>query len=147
MKHRMIYHVYIPNTCDFPEIYKLHFACIKEYASIFDDTIFVLSIDDIDNRKLIRKYQDIILDANFKGNLTFAIEQNDKNLREAKTFKKYIVDDIIPYEGLTFFAHSKGLTNKYTDNLKDWIAAMYFGCLGDVNLVDKYFSNQYKCLF
>ena len=148
MKHRLIYHLYIPDSNIIPNIYEVHFFCLKRYAKIFDDAIYILSPENPSRLDLIIKYESIITGFGYTGTLKFVIEENDKYIREAKTFKKYILDDLGSYDdGITFFGHSKGATNEYNESLVDWILSIYYMCLNDIDKIDTKFGEIYKMLF
>ena len=85
--------------------------------------------------------------------IRFINEKNDSKFREGIIYKKYIIDKLNDYDGLTFFAHSKGVSNNYglehIDNLKLWIFSMYylnFNWLNEVkNSIGEFstFGNKY----
>ena len=47
---RMIYHFYVSNDWNISITNKIHFACLKKYAHIFNEVVICLSIDNIEDR-------------------------------------------------------------------------------------------------
>lgn len=136
MKLRFVYYFYVPKNKEFPEIYKYHFACLKRYLNLFDDIIIILALDDPNDKDLIHYIEDIFIKMIYK-NISFKIYKNDPYLREAIAFKNEIVDTLPISEYLTFFGHSKGFTNIFSNALKYWILAMYYFALEDLDNVKK----------
>ncbi len=131
MKLKLVYHLYVPEG-PLPEIYKYHFTCLKYFANVFDECVFVLSMDNIDDIDTIKAIELKLLNiVNYK-NVTFNVIQNDSNMREVQTFKTEVLDKLSGNDDLIFFAHSKGMTNNYNDSLITWICAMYYFSLGDL---------------
>lgn len=127
-KKRMIFHFYIDENWYDSITNRIHLECLKRYAPIFDEVIFVLSLNDKNNFELIRSVELELLSYNFTPNISFKIVENTY-LREAKTFYDLIASDLDGYDGLTFFAHGKGITNLKNyeiENVLIWITALYF---------------------
>ena len=127
----MIYSFYIAdNDCN-NEIYELHYNMIHKISSLFDKITIIICYDGT-------KYDDIVKRVKFKfidildcKNISIIYEQNIKEYREGIIYKKYIIDKLSQYDDyLTFFGHSKGVTNKdgleNLDNLKLWIFSLYY---------------------
>lgn len=106
---------------------KIHFKCLKKYCNVFDNALFIISVNDITNIKLISDIEHDLINCGF-NNISFKIHQNDVYC-EANVFKEEIVNKLNEYEGITFFGHTKGVSN-YTEETKDsmdeWITSMYF---------------------
>ena len=133
MKHtpiRLIYHMYIKGFDNV--VSKIHFYCLEKYINVFNEALFVISLDDVDDTDLISSIETRITSLGFKGNLNFKIIKNDPYKREAETFYYEIVKKLYDLDGITFFAHSKGYSNRVNTNLCRWIAAMYFFSLDDL---------------
>lgn len=125
---RMIYHFYVSNEWDTSITNKIHFACLKKYAHIFNEVIICLSIDNIEDKETIKNVELFFLDLGLSPNITFKIIENSY-LRDAETFYNEIVLKLGDYDGLTFFAHNKGTTNLKTmaiDEVSKWITSLYY---------------------
>lgn len=127
----LIAHFYIPSWYDrFPDFYKIHFKCIEKYANIFTNVVFVLTVDEnIDNR-IIQEYREKILKIGFNGDISIKIRKNDA-YREARTFNDEIVQKLDELKGLTFFVHGKGISNIGRNDINenqiyDWVISSYF---------------------
>lgn len=125
---RLIFHFYIEDNWLEKVTNKIHLLCLKHYAHIFDDVIFVISVDDINNYELIHSFEMAVLDLGFTPNISFKIVENTY-LREARTFYDLIAKKIEEYDGLTFFGHSKGTSNLKTYDISEvslWVLALYY---------------------
>lgn len=131
---KLVYHLHIPDG-EIPEIYKYHFACLKEFANVFDEYDITLSVNDTNNEDLIKKWEQRFFDIGIYKNVTFNVVQNNIDYREAETFKKRIIDKLLGDKSLTFFAHGKGMTNELNDSVICWVLSMYFFNLIDINLI------------
>ena len=132
IKKRLVFHFYIP-----PEGYKtlsneLHLRCLKKYAHIFDEILIAIAQDDVDKNEIIGLEKELIGIFNQKK-ITFKVTKNTY-LRDSKTFYDEIATKMSALDGITFFAHNKGLTNissgKFDkENIYKWVTALYYGCL------------------
>lgn len=125
---RLVYHLYVPKH-EFGDRMDIHYECLRHYSHIFDESIFVLSMDDPSDIKRIIKIENKILEIGFVKNVHFKVIENSREYREGITCKKEIGDKLSELDGLTFFAHSKGGSNiSYgTDNnLYEWITSLYY---------------------
>jgi len=129
IKKRLIFHFYITDNIFSSKISNLHFKCLSKYSGIFDEAIFVLSIDDINKNELIAYVKKRLIDCGFFKNVSFHVVQNSY-LRESETFYNYVADKLNELDGLTFFGHSKGVGNevegKANESVVEWIKAAYF---------------------
>lgn len=151
-KLKIIFAYYVQNEYD--DLYKYHLVnfnsmlelnCENDY---FNDINFYLLIDDINNEELINKTRNYILSyINTKYVINFHIVQNNPIYREGLIYKTEIIDKLDQYDKdqLILFMHTKGVTNgvnrKYYENTKNWITAMHYYNLIDVNMV---FEKFYK---
>lgn len=110
--------------------YKVHLECLKaifEMYPFFHEVIFVITANDITNKlinELKYKLSNICINV---INLEFIIEQNDAYSREGNVFKKYILDKLDDYDGITLFFHNKGLDSKYDNDFPYyWIIGQYY---------------------
>lgn len=148
---RLAYYMWVPLNFgnETSEIYNLHINCLKEYASLFTDALFVLGMDNPQDYKAINKIEKDIVSLDFNGNISFKIIQNNPYLREGIVFYNEIVQKLNDLDGITFFAHSKGMGNIINgtfdgdsvnkESLMEWICASYY-----LNL--NYFKSVIKTL-
>lgn len=139
---RLVYHFYLSNDyCD-NVANKVHFECLKYYASIFDEIVIVFACDDNLDSDLKEKASKYFLDIlGCNGRITFKYVPNDI-MREAQTFYDEIVTKMDILDGITFFAHNKGYSNVMdnsinTQSILEWIIGMYFMSLDDIDDVSK----------
>ena len=131
MKLQMIYSFYIAdNECN-NSIYELHYKMLNQVSCFFDKIIFIICYDGNPYDEIVNNVKHKLIDIINCNNITFIYEQNIPKYREGIIYKKYIIDKLDKYNDyLTFFAHSKGVTNKdglnNLDNLKLWIFSLYY---------------------
>lgn len=135
IKHRLIFSFYL--TDDFEDNFanKIHFKMLRYYQDRFDEAIFCINIDNVDDVELIKRFEKKILSIGYIRNVDFKIYENTL-YREAYVFKHEIIDSLKELDGLTFFGHNKGYTNGEHDWLKKWIVGCYFLALNDISDVD-----------
>lgn len=129
------------------EIIGLHLRCLNRYKNIFDEQLFVFSTNNVEgNIQLIYEYEKSLINFNIKK-LSFKIIDNHE-MQEAITFREDIINHLGDFDGMTFFAHSKGLSNDWADkeSLKRWICFMYFMNLEYVQDCETAFVKQGKCV-
>ncbi len=107
MTKKLVYNFYLTKGCIDNEVNRLHLRCLEIYSHIFDEMLFVLSLDDTDDLETIRAFQNRLLKLHTKGSITFSIVKNNE-FRETAAFKREVVDKM-PEEKLVFFAHNKGI--------------------------------------
>lgn len=125
---RLVFHFYINDGWEDSITNKIHLECLRIYSYVFDEVMFVISLDDTSNIELIRSLELFLLDLGLTPRISFKIVENSY-LRDSKTFYDFVVKDMDKYDGLTFFAHNKGTTNLSTydiENVATWIISMYF---------------------
>lgn len=133
IKKRLVFHFYLPNDGYKTGANELHLRCLKRYSYIFDEVIIVIVHDegvDINNIASLEKELNEIF---HQSKVTFKIAENTY-LRDSQTFYDEIASKMDELDGITFFAHNKGLTNinsgKFEkEKIYKWVAALYFGCL------------------
>lgn len=102
MKKKLIFIFYIQPKWlegEVGKINEIHLRCLKEYVHNFDEIVFVITMDNVDNLELINTVKEKIMPLFTKGQITIRIEKNTK-LREAATFYNEIVkrlgdDDLV----------------------------------------------------
>jgi hypothetical protein len=138
-KLRLIYHFYAFDGMQNSPTCELHFACLSEYSKVFTESIFVISVDDVSNNELINYVKRRLIECGFVNNVSFIIKQNSA-WQETETFYEMVVKKLGKLDGLTFFAHSKGVGNELDgrfnmEEIHQWIVALYFLNLNYVNEV------------
>jgi hypothetical protein len=154
MKKIFIYNLYSNNqTITDNKLFKLHKECIKYYKYIFDELVFYLTVDDLENKELISDLTNWITETCCGSVFTIKVRKNTK-LCESETFKNEVLDRRREYKDcLVFFAHSKNVTriNKdlslnYThklnhdmipESLLKWCASLYFYSFNFIDEMEK----------
>lgn len=135
MKLRLVYYFYAP-TVEYPLIYDYHFACLKRFSNNFDEALIILAVDNEYDYEYINSLKCKFLNIfDSIKTITFKVYKNNIYYREALAFKQEIIDTLKSSDSLTFFAHSKGYTNVFDENLKYWVCAMYYFNLRDINKI------------
>ena len=129
-KKRLVYHLYSYEGCFESKIYKIHLACLSYFAKIFDEAIFIITLDNVQDYNLIKYVEKTIIENIFIKDIKFIVKQND-NYHEASTFYEEIVKKLPKLDGITFFGHTKGAGNQFTlgmdmDQVNLWVIACYF---------------------
>lgn len=135
MKKRLMFNFYIQEGWKENHINKIHFFCLKYYSEVFTEIVFMISLDNVNDVNLIYDFENYILSLELCPNIKFMVKPNHI-FREAKNFYDEIVLKLKDLDGLTFFAHNKGITNYENDlynkrDVEKWVTSMYFGCLDD----------------
>lgn len=83
--------------------------------------------------------------------ITFKVAKNSPYY-EAETFYNEVVQNPIPYGGLTFFAHNKGVSNICDDDkskiaILSWICALYYYGLNFTNEAEKKLCSEPSSVF
>lgn len=148
---RLIYHFYVGKDFENNPIYKEHQYLLKKYSDIFDEALFVISTDNINDKDRLKEVKRFLLECNFK-NIEFRVEENN-SYYEVATFEKYILNKLDTLDGMTFFAHTKG-TNDYYEADKDkdavlkWVFALYYLSLNFYKESEKImFGSNASCCF
>lgn len=146
MKKRLVYFIYakIPS----PDVYKIHYQCLKLYSNIFDEMQFVISVDNKDTNAFEYYKKKILEIVSFKGDtrkIEFAMVDNDPVNREFYEFKTYVIDQLPKLKDTyLFYAHGKGVSNEgYMRMVNRWIYGMYYFNLNFIDDVIEKFSYGY----
>lgn len=126
MTKKLVFYFYLNYENKDSDIYKFHLKCLEHYAHIFDEMLFVLSVDNI-HTDLIHEWEEKLIKLHRKGTISFEVHLNNE-FRETDAFKRHVVDNL-GEEKLVFFGHGKGITNieNYpAEAIYKWIAGMYF---------------------
>lgn len=133
IKKRLVFHFYIPQEGYKTNSNELHLRCLKRYSSIFDEVVIVISHDeDLGPNEIINLEKELVEIFN-QNKVSFKTAKNTY-LRDSKTFYDEIATKMDKLDGITFFAHNKGLTNISSGNfdkelIYKWVVALYYGCL------------------
>lgn len=143
----IVFHFYAPEGFENNEAIKIHLACLKRYSHIFDNALFIISVNDINDTALIGAAEKAIIDCGFR-NIKFKVSENDCYC-EAVTFKKEIIDKLGSFDGITFFGHTKGVTNVVNPNMDKisvlkWVAGMYYLNLNFVEEAESVLVKEFK---
>lgn len=162
---RLIYNFFI--RTDISSIYDdnnyvFHFACIKYiydhhicFKETFDLITFIISINTQNENAniLIEEFKNEISNILIESNVEFIIEDDNKNGREGYIFKKYILDKLNDYDGLTLFFHNKRLRPTYPqvplieDNTYWIIGQYYFNMCLTKEHIAGFYRNKQKLIF
>ena len=96
---RLVFHFYVKEGWKEFITNRIHIECLRHYSHIFDEVVFVISLDDITNYELIRDVELSILDLNFTPKISFNIVENNY-LRDSQTFYDFIASKLDEYNGL-----------------------------------------------
>ena len=129
IKKRLVFYFYTFEDFLNNRAIKIHLKCLKHYAHVFDEALFIISVDEIDNSKLIFETESELLKIGFKD-VHFKVHKNN-GYCEAQPFFEEIVSKLDNLDGLTFFGHTKGVTNyQKTDccleSIDAWLLGMYY---------------------
>lgn len=121
---------YVDNSAT-GKIYDMHFIMLNKICPLFDEIIFILTYNGNNNDQIVLNFKKkLIEECSQCPKITFIFEKNNANYREGIIYKKYIIDKLNEYDGLTMFGHSKGVTNSnninYLDNTLLWIYSLYY---------------------
>ena len=132
IKRNLVYHLWIPENMseNYRHILSIHLNCLKQFMPVFTDIKFVLSYDKKDD-EVIKRLQRELFGDGFVGNISFVLSENCPFQREGKTYYDEILSKMDNLDGVTFFAHSKGVTNLdkanvIRENVEKWITFMYW---------------------
>ena len=147
---RLIYHFYLGDNWADNIANKCHFNCLEHFSYLFDESIIVISSNTASENDIIEVKQRFSSVIKSKI-LTFKVSENNRYY-EADTFKTEIIDNAAKLDGITFFAHNKGVSN-VLDNSKSktailsWICALYYYGLNFIDEVEKYLCSDPGTVF
>ena len=148
-KRKFVFFLWIAgNDTVIPQIYQIHFDCIRYYRHLFTDFQFILSRNPGVTDETVRMYQKEIIDIVDGRNVSFKITENDNNMGEALEFYNEVDQKMDDYDGLVFYAHGKGISRYYYNimRMRHWVLALYFLNLNYIDEVEdnlrynKYYS-------
>lgn len=134
---RLIFAFYYSENDEIKKYNEIHFRLLERYINIFDEVIFCITIDNVNDYKTINEIQKRIISFR-NGNITFKIYENT-NYRETNVFYNEIFLKMEKLYGTTFFAHSKG--KGVLENIEEivgFITASYFFSLENIERINEY---------
>jgi hypothetical protein len=121
----MVFSFFINKGWENHRLNRFHINLLKRYIGGFDEVIFCIIIDDINDHETILSFETAIINLGVK-NIQFKIYENT-NFRESLVYKKEIVDKMSKLDGCTFFGHNKGISYiEQTEDMYKWVAALYY---------------------
>lgn len=140
IKKHLVFHFYVPKEYKENEAIRIHLQCLRMYSHVFDSAVFAICFEE-KTEELIDEVEKDILSLGFKNDVRIVVVENTL-LTESVTFKRFVLDEIDRTEGMVFFGHTKGVTNKETyksrwEDIKKWIVALYFYPLEFVDEAEK----------
>lgn len=124
IKRRLVYHFFISDNYATNDVYKIHFACLEYFADIFDEAVFIITSNN-ENAPYM-EVENKLLNIFKNTRVTIEVKTNTE-LCEAETFYNEVVKK--NENVLTFFFHTKGITNIRDcdkDNIIQWILMIYY---------------------
>lgn len=140
MKKTLLYHLYANDNFENIGIYRLHYECLTYYIKQFDEAIFYVTVDNLNNKPLVNKLITWVSD--ICQDVPFDIKVRVNELPyEGKTLMTEIIEKRQQIEGMVFFCHTKGNTRVNvnfeelfqqemgtidTKSIIYWVLALYF---------------------
>lgn len=130
MKKKLIFHFYVVNDWITHPIVSLHLKLLRHYADFFDEAMFVIALNDINDTTTINEIETMLVDIGYH-NVEFKVVKNDAILRESMTFYEFFVKQLGKYDGILYFGHIKGVfdissLNKKYENISHWVCLLYY---------------------
>lgn len=150
MKKVLVYNLFANDLIGDNKCYSLHKECLKYYENIFDEIVFYINVDDLENHSLIKDMASWVIDIFKNKSIDIKVRKNT-TLCEVQSFKEEIVLNKEKYiDTYVFFAHSKNstrlgknleeLTDAKSDSMIKWCIALYFYGLNFMNDVNGKFG-------
>lgn len=126
---RLVFHFYADESWRDNVANECHFRCLDHFSSIFDEALIVISLKNggnINENDIKKRFVDVIK----AKTLSFKVVENTPYY-EAETFKNEIIDKARELDGITFFAHNKGVSNVFDKDkslmaVLSWICGLYY---------------------
>jgi hypothetical protein len=124
-RKRLVFSFFLNKDSQIKILNRLHIKLLARYIKRFDEVIFCIIVDDKDMNDLIEWIENEIIKI-YDGNISFKIYENT-NYRESYVFNEEIVKKMKDLDGLTFFAHNKGVSYDYiTEETLKWVTSLYY---------------------
>lgn len=144
MRKILIFHWYDNNLDELNLFQKIHLYYFNKFKHIFDKIVISISTNNMNNNEHINNIKKLFIDDN-TNDIDFRLINNDPDLREASTFKKFILDSDEFDNDYVFFAHSKQTDYTNTpESLSLWIGVMWYFNLTNLNDTIKKINNKTK---
>lgn len=148
MKKILIFHLFAFRGFTNNSITKIHERCLKHYLNIFDESKFIVAVDDLSDKDTISEAFNWVSSI-YSGNskFDFRVKLNTE-LYESDTLKEEILDNIDTLRDYVFFGHLKGISNNNDrdgvnkESLKWWVCGLYYFSLNFVDEVIDRFSGH-----
>ena len=147
MKKILVYHLYIFDGFLVDEFMKLHKLCLKDYINVFDESRFVITVNDLNNKSLISDGFKWVSEITVGKKFSIKVKENT-SLYEVDTFKEEILDNIDTLRDYVFFAHSKGNSKNISvpsynkESVMRWVCALYYFSLNFIDEVEDRFCGH-----
>lgn len=143
IKKRLVFYFYTFDGFKNNRAIQIHLKCLSHYSHVFDEALFIISLDDVENKQLIFNTEAELLKTGFRD-IHFKVHKNN-GYCEAQPFWEEIVSKLDVLDGLTFFGHTKGITNYQNENISKtsidtWILGMYYLNLEFIKEVEQYMT-------
>lgn len=150
MNKTLVFHFYTFDGFLKNRAINIHLKCLKQYHNVFNRALFVISTDDLSNHELIHETEEEILNCGFE-NIQFIVKQNNE-FREAQTFYDEVILNLDIFDGIVFFAHTKGISNyaQFPNNAEDldaWIYGLYYLNLNFIDETENFFNGIIPKMF
>lgn len=131
MKKKLVYFIYAKTP--YPEVYKIHYQCLKLYSNVFDEMQFIIAVDNDDNEAFEYYKNKLFETVSFEGDtrpIEFIQIKNDPENREYEEFKTYVIEQVPKLtDTYLFYAHGKGMSQfdiNFGEDVYKWIYGMYY---------------------
>ena len=141
---RLVYAFYCSEDDNNDYIKQLHYRILERYINIFDEVIFCIIINDVNDIETIKNVEKRILSM-CHNDISFKIYENT-NYRETHIFYEEIFLRMKDLYGSTFFAHSKGggVMNSREEIIAFILGAYFFSLEKNENVPDYPFYGSFK---
>lgn len=147
MKKILIFHLFAFRGFTNSDFTKIHEMCLKNYIHIFDESRFVVVVDNLSDSAAISEAFNWVLGITNGRKFSIKIKPNTE-LFEVDTFKEEILDNVDVLRDYVFFAHLKGITEntsvpRYERNsVLRWTCGLYYFSLNFIDEVTARFSGH-----
>lgn len=147
---RLVFHFYLGKDWRGNLANKCHLNCLRILSYVFDEAIIVIAHDNALEEDILGVKNWFSWAVSTKV-LTFKVVRNNAYY-EGGTFKSEIIDNAKKLDGITFFAHNKGVSNvldknKSKEAIFSWICALYYYNLMSVDVVEKELCSDLRNVF
>ena len=147
MKKILIFHLFAFRGFTNSDFTKIHEICLKKYIHIFDESRFVVVVDNLSDSAAISEAFNWVLGITNGKKFSIRIKPNTE-LFEVDTFKEEILDNVDVLRDYVFFAHLKGITENTSvpryekSSVLRWTCGLYYFSLNFIDEVTARFSGH-----